>query len=49
MPRPKWPKQLVKDVFDKGHGKCHHCHTSLQFQNPNGGARQWEIDHYPVV
>ena len=48
MVRPKWPKPLVKLVFDKDAGKCHHCGVKLRFREPSG-PRMWEIDHFPVV
>ena len=49
MPRPKWPKELVRHVFDKGNGRCHHCSKQLRFEEAQGTTRQWEIDHYPVA
>lgn len=48
--RPKWPKALVKQVFDKGEGKCWHCGKAIAFEHRkvSDGEDAWHIDHHPV-
>ena len=53
--RKKWPKRLVKDVFNNlnnpyGVGHCWHCGKKIDIKKRRlqDGNTAWHIDHYPV-
>ena len=57
MPRKKWPKKLVIDVFNKTafsyngeKGRCWHCNKIIirNKRTIKDGSEAWHIDHYPV-
>ena len=45
--RPHWPKALVREVYAKTDGHCHHCGVALPWTE--GRPRTWHIDHFPVA
>ena len=44
MPRPRWSKALLRSVYARASGHCHHCGVALPWDTP----RTWHVDHHPV-
>ena len=47
MRRRRFSKHLLKEIYAKSNGNCHHCNKMLPWIP--GSPRVWHVDHHPVA